>query len=442
MSGLALSESALPRKVAWRLIPFLCLLYIANSVDRSNVGFARLTMQGDLGMSDDAFNWGYGIFYFGYLTFEVPANLLLRRIGARRWIARIMISWGLVSCATMTVTGATSFYAVRILLGVAEAGFFPGIILYLTYWFPARERARVMALFMTAIPIAGIIGNLLSGTIMSAMRGVLGLRNWQWLFLLEGIPSVLIGFAVLYLLPDGPDDAGWLTPEERAWLKQRVAGEETYRQARHGASVLQTFVNPRVWLLIAVYFTVAVGANAGGASFPKLISQQFDGPSEFRVGLLVACTDFCAVLGMIALGASSDRTGERRGHVAFAALLAAIGWAISVAATKVPGMGSAWLLLLGLCLARTGMMGMLPPFWAIPTAFLGGAAAAGGIALINSVANIGGIVGPWILGKYGLVSMAAILAAGGALALTVRYDTTLEKGVPVSDELDADVASN
>jgi ACS family tartrate transporter-like MFS transporter len=418
------------RKVTWRLIPFLALLYIFNILDRANVGFARLTMQGDLGMSDAVFNLGFGIFYFGYLLFEVPANLLLHRIGARIWIARIMITWGLVTCATMAVTGPWGFYLMRILLGVAEAGFFPGIILYLTYWFAARERARVMALFMAAIPLAGILGNPLSGAVMHYLDGTAGIAGWRWLFLVEGLPSVFLGVLVLVYLRDGPAQAPWLAVEERAWLLQRLGQEERARTERHGGDLLRALVDGRVWLLIGVYFTVAVGSNAAGAHFPRLIKEMWEGPASFerslgdglatgasrglstlQIGLLSALPPLCAMLGMILLGAHSDRTGERRGHVAFAAFLAAAGWMLALLAAE------PWVGLLGLCVAQTGMMSMLPCFWALPTSFLSGAAAAGGIALINSVANLGGLLGPWILGQFGLEAMALILGVGGVLVL-------------------------
>jgi ACS family tartrate transporter-like MFS transporter len=409
-------EAAALRKATWRLVPFLCLLYVFNILDRGNVGFARLTMREDLGLSEAVFNLGYGIFYLGYLVFEVPANLLLRRVGARRWIARIMVSWGLVSCATLVVTGPGSFYAVRILLGVAEAGFFPGIILYLTYWFPARERARVTAYFMLAIALSGIVGNPLSGAIMQYLDGAGGLRGWQWLFLLEGAPSVLLGFAVLFALPDGPEQARWLTDEERAALTARLRQEEQHRARRHAGDLLRAAVDGRVWLLICLYFTVAVGANASGAYLPKLISGHFEEASKFEVGLLSALPHVCAMAAMTLVAASSDRTGERRGHVAFAALAAAAGWAVSASAT------SPWAALAGFCLAQAGMMSMLPTFWALPTAFLSGAAAAGGIALINSVANLGGLLGPNLLGWFGLWAMAGTLAVGAALALCVPPD--------------------
>jgi ACS family tartrate transporter-like MFS transporter len=407
-------------KVTWRLVPFLALLYVFNILDRSNVGFARLTMQADLGMSRAVFDLGYGMFYLGYLLFEVPANLLLVRVGARAWIARIMITWGLVSCATLAVTGPWGFYLLRILLGVAEAGFFPGIVLYLTYWFPARERARVLALFMVAIPLSGALGNPLSGAIMEFTHGAAGLKGWQWLFLLEGLPSVLLGVAVLFVLHDGPAQAPWLTAEERGWLLQRLGEEDHLRRQRHGSDLLGALVDGRVWLLISVYFTVAVGANAAGSYLPQLISDRFEGASKFEVGLLGALPHLCAIVAMVALGAHSDRTGERRGHVAFAAFLAAAGWGMAAVAVE------PWLGLAGLCLAQAGMMSVLPCFWALPTSFLSGAAAAGGIALINSVASLGGLLGPTILGQFGLEAVALTLFAGGLLVLCARHDRMLE----------------
>jgi MFS family permease len=319
------------------------------------------------------------------------------------------------------VTGPVGFYLVRILLGVAEAGFFPGIILYLTYWFPARERARMTAYFMMAIAVSGILGNPLSGALMQYLDGAAGLRGWQWLFLVEGIPSVVLGVLVLCWLPDGPAQARWLSAEDRSLLLARLGEEEQARHRRHGGDLLRALMDGRVWLLIAVYFTVAVGSNAGGAHFPKLIAREFAGSGEFRVGLLAALPHLCAVVGMTLLAAHSDRTGERRWHVAFAAWLAAAGWALSSVA------GSPWLFLAGICLAQTGMMSMLPCFWALPTSFLSGAAAAGGIALINSVANVGGLTGPSILGRFGLEAMAGTLFAGGLLALCVRHEPAPER---------------
>jgi MFS transporter, ACS family, tartrate transporter len=419
----ALSRTVL-NKVAWRLVPFLCLLYIFNIIDRSNVGFARLTMQDDLRMDPWVFDYCYGLFYIGYLLFEVPSNLLQRRIGARRWIARIMISWGLVSSATLAVTGAWSFGSLRVLLGFAEAGFFPGIVYYLSCWFPARERARIIALFMIAVPAAGIVSNPISGVIMYYLDGVAGLNGWQWMFLLEGIPSITLGIAVLLHLTDRPEDANWLSAEERTWLVERMKREEHRQMQRHGGDLLKAAIDGRVWLLIAVYFTVAVGANAYGAYGPSLVKNLFAGSSTVEIGLLTALPPLCAVVAMTVMGMLSDRRGERRKHLSFAALLGAAGWALSGWAPN------GWVGLAGLCLAQMGMMSMLPIFWAIPTSFLSGAAAAGGIALINSVANIGGASGPNLFGLIGVHGMAAALVAGGILALFVPHDSTPNQEIP------------
>jgi ACS family tartrate transporter-like MFS transporter len=409
------------RKVAWRLIPFVCGMYLLNILDRANVGFARLQMQDDLGLSEATFNLGYGMFYVGYLLFEVPSNLLMRRVGARLWIARIMISWGIISSLTMYASDQWSFYGLRILLGIAEAGFFPGIILYLSYWFPDRERGKMTALFMLAIGLANVVGNPISGFIMQYFDTVAGLAGWQWLFLLEGIPSVVMGVTVLFYLTDYPRDAKWLSDDQRNWLVAHMHGEEQQRLKRHNASHLAAMMQWRVWLLIGIYFTVAVGTNAGGAYFPKLIKGQFEGLSTLQIGLLSALPHLCAVVGMTLVGISSDRRHERRGHLAAAAMMAAAGWSLT-----------AWnpspiVALIGLCIAQTGMMSMLPVFWTLPTAFLSGAAAAGGIAMINSVANIGGILGPSILGRYGLWSMAAIHICGVLLMLGLKANTAETK---------------
>jgi MFS transporter, ACS family, tartrate transporter len=341
---------------------------------------------------------------------------MLRRFGARRWISRIMISWGIITCATMFVQSAGGFYLVRILLGVAEAGFFPGIILYLSYWFPDRQRAKMTAYFMMAIALANVLGNPTSGLIMQYLDSVAGLKDWQWLFLLEGLPSVALGVLVLFWLTDRPQNAHWLTTAEREWLVNRMKSEETERQQRHGADRLSAMLNRRVWLLIAIYFTVAVGSNASGAYFPQLIREQFQQSSTFEIGLLSALPHLCAAVGMVLFSRSSDRTGERRGHVAVAALTAAAGWAISALATS-PAMALA-----GFCLAQLGMMSMLPIFWTLPTGFLTGAAAAGGIALINSLANIGGFLGPTVLGQFGLWAMVTTMMVGAALAMCVQRD--------------------
>jgi D-galactonate transporter len=420
-----LSERAVLRKVGWRLLPFLFLLYVVNILDRVNVGFARLQMLDDLDMGENVYALGAGIFYIGYWLFEVPSNLILSRIGARRWIGRIMISWGLITAAMMAVRGPWGFYSLRILLGVAEAGFFPGVILYLTYWFPARERARAVALFMTGSPIMGMVGGPLSGGIMQYLNQVGGLRGWHWLFLLEGIPAVILGVVTLYYLTDRPEEARWLTDRERGWLAGRIAGEEMYREQRHGLTLLQAAADRRVWLLILVYFTVAAGSNSIGFYLPKLVQDGFRGLAEFSIGLLTAIPHICAIPCMVLNGLHSDRTGERRWHVALPAFLAAAGWCLT-----------AWLhapvvYLFALALTQIGIMSMLPTFWSLPTAFLSGTAAAGGIALINSVGNLGGFFGPYLIGQLqtytgsfspGLMAIAVIMLVGGVAALRFRHE--------------------
>jgi ACS family tartrate transporter-like MFS transporter len=426
--GEALNRAVLV-KVSRRLLPFLFLLYVVNILDRVNVGFARLQMLDDLGMGERVYGRAAGIFYVGYLLFEVPSNLILVRTGARRWIARILISWGLITCGMSVVNGPWSFYVLRILLGFAEAGFFPGIILYLTYWFPARERARAVALFMAASPVSGILGGPLAGAILQYLNGVGGLRGWQWLFILEGLPAVALGLATLVYLTDRPEAADWLTAEERGWLIGQLGREENHQQQRHNLTLARALADRRVWLLVLVYFTVAAGSNSFGFYLPKLLQDRFPGQGEFRIGLLAAVPNLCAIVGMVLNGVHSDRTGERRWHVAGPAFLAAAGWALSAVT------GSPAVAFLSLTLVQVGIMSMLPVFWALPTSFLGGVAAAGGIALINSVANLGGFVGPDLIGHVkestgsftgGLLAMALTLAVGGLLVLRVRHSPAAE----------------
>ncbi|MBI1915197.1 MAG: MFS transporter [Planctomycetes bacterium] len=418
------------RKVAWRLIPLLFLLYVVNILDRINVGIASLQMLPDLHMGEQAYALGAGIFYVGYFVFEVPSNLILRRMGARRWIARILISWGAVTCATMWVKGPWSFCLLRVLLGIAEAGFFPGIIFYLTGWFPARERARAVALFMIGSQVTGIVGNPLSGAILQYMNDFAGLRGWQWVFLLEGLPAVLLGFVVLYCLPDRPEQARWLTPEERDWLAARVGAEEEHRAQHHGLTLRQSLTDGRVWLLCALYFSLAASASCLAFYTPKLIQNSNPSLTEFQIGLLAAIPSVCAVVGMLLVGMHSDRTGERRWHVAVPAFVGVIGWLLSVWLKSPVG------LLVGLALAQAGTMSAVPVFWSLPTAFLSGAAAAAGIAWINSVGNLGGYGGPQLFGKFhdpttddfslGQIAMAIVLGAGVALVLCGRHNPAAE----------------
>lgn len=408
------------RKVIWRLVPYLAVLYMLNGIDRANVGFARFGMVEDIGFSDSVIDWGYGIFYVGYLLFEVPSNMLLRRVGARRWIARIMISWGLVSTLTAWVVGPVSFFGARILLGIAEAGFFPGIIYYLTAWFPAALRARVVAWFMLAIPLATIVGNVASGLILGSMDGVAGLAGWQWLFILEGIPSVLLGISVLSVLSDGPRDAPWLTEDERDWLEAARATEDGRRMEAGGSDKLSALADTRIWILIGLYLSVAIGLNATGSYMPKLVKDSFEplitaagggaGDLYWKVGLLTTLPQITAVVAMLVVSRLSDATGRRSGVALASLAVAAVGWLVAWRAA------GPWAGLAGLCLAQAGMMAVLPVFWTLPPLFLGGAAAAAGIALINSIANGGGIFAPKLVGAFGVGPQAGIMAWGMLMA--------------------------
>ena len=436
-SNIAPNEAVVFRKVALRLLPFLFLLYVINLIDRTNIGIARLQMVDVQHILDEeAYSLGAGIFYIGYLLFEVPSNMILLRIGARAWIARILVSWGLISSAMMFVDGPWSFAALRVLLGVAEAGFFPGIIFYLNNWFPARVRGRAVAQFMLGGVVASMVGNPISGFILDFMDQVGGLSGWQWVFLLEGLPAVALGFVTLAYLTDRPDQAGWLSPAERIWLAQQIENERNQLPHSRSHSLGAAFLDLRVWLLIAVYFTVAMGDNSYGFYIPTFLKSQFPDWQAWQIGLLAAAPSVVAMVGMVLVGRSSDRTGERRWHVACSAFTAALGWlTIAVAASEflvIPGVESRWLFVVGVAVTLTGMKSMLPTFWTLPPTFLTGAAAAGGIALINSVANLGGMLGPRIMGEVktatdsftiGYLVMAATLFLGGLLVLNVADRT-------------------
>jgi ACS family tartrate transporter-like MFS transporter len=407
-------------KARRRLVPFLFLLYIVAYLDRVNVGFAALQMNAALGLSARTFAWGAGIFFVSYVACEIPSNIVLARVGARLWIARIMVTWGIVSAAMLLVRGATGFYAMRFLLGAAEAGFFPGIIFYLIRWFPERERARTVATFMTAVLAAGIVGGPVSGALLS-LHGTLGLAGWQWLFLLEGLPAIVLGLVVLGALPERPEDAAWLTPAERTALHDCLAGESIGRPARP-ETLAAALKSGRIWLLAIVYFTVPVALYAVSFWLPQILKGA-SGGSDFAVGVLSAIPYVSGAVGMIVAGRHSDRTGERRWHVAIAALVGGAAFAASAfVTTLVPS-------IVLLSLAMLGLSSMFGPFWTLASATVGGVGAAAGIALINSVGNIGGFVGPYILGYVrdttgsfaaGLVSVGVILAAGGVLVLFAR----------------------
>ncbi len=415
-------EAVTLRRVTRRLIPFLFVLYIANYLDRVNVSFAALQMNRDLGFSATAYGMGAGMFFLGYCLFQVPSNLLLERVGARRWIGAIMIVWGAIASGMMLVRGVASFYTLRFLLGVVEAGFFPGMIFYLANWFPAAERARAVARFMTAIPLSGLVGGPLSGWLLG-WNGVAGLAGWQWLFLLEGLPSVLLGGAALRYLTDRPADAAWLPAEGRAWLARRLELERARSTARHGLSLRQALLDSVVWRLGLLYFLIVVGLYGQGLWLPPIIrgSSQL---SDLAVGLLSTAPALAAAVAMVAIAAHSDRSGERHAHVALPLVAGALGFAATAAVLDSPLAATA-----ALSLAAIGFTGALGPFWALPTSFLSGAAAAGGIALINSLGNVAGFAGPYLVGVVkdatggfagALITFAVLMLAGAALALQLR----------------------
>jgi len=375
------------RKVRLRLLPFIFLCYSVAYLDRVNVGFAALEMNRDLALSDAAYAFGAGLFFWGYALLEVPSNLILARVGARVWIARIMIGWGLVSSSMMFVSGPWSFAAFRLALGVAEAGFFPGMILYLTYWFPTAERAKAVAFFMTATALTGVIGGPLSGGLMQ-LDGAFGLRGWQWLFLLEGVPAVVLGFVTLAYLTDRPEQASWLSVEEREWLCAKIASEKTAETHVHSFAV--ALRSPILWLFCAIYFCNNIGFYGLTFWLPKIV-QNFSGLGTFGTTMLSALPYMGAVIVMVAVAMHSDLRRERRKHVAAVSATGAIGLLLaSQASTPTQG-------LLALCLTACGIWSVMGPFWALVTATLSNTAAAGGIAFINSIGNLGGFFGPQVI---------------------------------------------
>jgi D-galactonate transporter len=405
-------------RVSRRLMPFLFLCFVAAYLDRVNVGFAKLQMQAALQFSDAVYGAGAGIFFIGYFLFEVPSNLLMTRTGARIWIARIMISWGLISSALMFTTSAASFYVLRFLLGVAEAGFFPGIILYLTYWYPAQRRARMVALFMSGVAVAGVVGGPLSGWIMKAFAGLNGWSGWQWLFLLEGLPSVLLGLWTLFYLDDGIRAARWLSEDDKQALERELAAERSQQQQ---LPLARLFGSGKVWLLALVYFLCVMGLYGVSFWLPQLIKNS--GVTDvFDIGLLSAVPYGVAALTMVLAARHSDRTGERRWHTAGAALAGALGLVVATVYSD-----NTVIALAALSVATAGILSTFPIFWSLPTAMLGGAAAAAGIAMINSIGNLAGFVAPYLVGAIrdatgstasGIYLIAASLAAGALLVVT------------------------
>ncbi|MPW17533.1 MFS transporter [Paraburkholderia sp. CNPSo 3157] len=412
-------EEATYRKVAWRLTPLLMLSYVVAYLDRVNVGFAKLGMSADLGLSDAVYGFGAGIFFIGYFIFEVPSNIILHRVGARVWIARIMVSWGIISMLTMFVTTPTMFYVMRFLLGLAEAGFFPGIILYLTYWYPAHRRGRMTTWFMTAIAISGVVGGPISGYILKAFNGANGWHGWQWLFLLEGIPSVIVGILVFVVLDDRISKAKWLTDQERELLERNIAAEEATKEDH---SIGKVMMSPRVLLMSLIYFSFVMGLYGVSFWLPTIIKST--GVTDaFMIGLLSAIPFAAAVIAMVLVARSADRTRERRWHVALPGFAGALGLVLSVVWAH-----DTTLAMAALTLATMGIITTLPLFWSLPTSFLAGTGAAAGIAMINSIGNLAGFLSPYAVGwlkqitsttDSGMYMLAAFMILGGLLAISV-----------------------
>jgi len=406
-------------KITWHILPLLFLCYVASYLDRVNVGFAKLQMLQDLHFSETVYGLGAGIFFIGYFLFEVPSNIILHKVGARMWIARIMITWGIISGAMVFVTTPQMFYVMRFLLGLAEAGFFPGVILYLTYWYPSHRRGRITALFMTGIAISGVIGGPLSGWIMHSLPGVYGYSGWQWMFILEAIPSLVLGVLVVLFLKDRIRDAGWLSEEEKTFLESQIAQEQSDKEH---ISLAKVFANGKVWLSALIYFCFVMGLYGVSFWLPTIIKTT--GVSDpLDIGLLTAIPYAAAAVAMVLIGRSADKQRERCWHIAIPAFLGCAGLLFSTAYDHNTLMAMA-----SLTLAAIGILTTLPLFWSLPTAFLGGTAAAAGIALINSLGNLAGFVSPYVVGwlkdatqstNAGMYVLAASLLLGGLLTLAV-----------------------
>jgi MFS transporter, ACS family, tartrate transporter len=419
-------ETATIRTISWRIIPFLILAYFLAYLDRVNLSFAALTMNAELKFSPLVFSWGAGIFFIGYFLFEVPSNIILHKVGASRWIARIMVTWGIISALMALVSGSTGFYVLRFLLGVAEAGFFPGIILYLTYWYPAEYRARILAAFAIAVPVSSVIGAPVSGFLLG-LDGVAGLQGWQWLFVLEGIPSIVLGVVTWFYLTDRPAAATWLSTEQKQWLATRLASEETARDAAHGMTLGQALASPKVLVLSLVYFGF-VGALYGMQFWLPTIVKAF-GLSNLQTGFVTAIPYLFGSIAMIFWGRHSDATRERIWHVALPLFLTAIALGVS------SYLSDPTLTMIALTIAAIGVFCTFALFWTLPTAFLSGTAAAGAIALINSIGNLAGFGGPYLIGwvkettgstASGLLALAVMPLIGGLLVLLLKHDSKTE----------------
>jgi MFS family permease len=423
MTSIQTVEAAVYRKVDWRLIPFLFLCYIVAYLDRVNVGFAKLQMSSALSLSDAAFATGAGIFFIGYFFFEVPSNIALKKFGARMWIMRIMVTWGIVSSAMIFVTGEWTFYGMRFILGLAEAGFFPGVIYYLTIWYPSDRRSTRTAWFVTAIPLAGVIGNPVSGAIMDLFSGTHGLAGWQWLFLIEGVPSIIVGVWVMFYLDSGIDEAKWLTADEKTLLNRNLQAEEAQKTE---TSILDAFKSAKVYVLCVIYFTLMIGLYGIAFWLPTIV-KALGVQGYWNVGLLSAIPWGFATIGMLIISRHSDQTGERRWHYALTAAAGALGLALSGAVG-----GNPVLSIIFLSIGTFGVVGSMPLFWPIPSAFLTGTAAATGIGIVNSIGNLGGYVGPnvaiWVKAispdpAAAMYAIAILLLIGAAVMLVFIPDS-------------------
>ncbi|HTJ92357.1 MAG TPA: MFS transporter [Pararobbsia sp.] len=413
----AVSSTSIYGRITRRLLPLLFVCYVACYLDRVNIGFAKLQMVSDLGFSDTVYGLGAGMFFIGYLAFETPSNMILYRVGARRWLARIMVTWAVISAAMVFVHTPFVFYAMRFLLGVAEAGFFPGVVLYLTQWFPSRRRAGVVAIFMTGIPVSGVLGGPLSGWIMGNMLGTGGLASWQWLFLIEAIPSLILSVVLFKALPDRVADVDWLDSREKAWVQAQLDAEH---DAKPDASLREMLTDGRVWLCVLINFCNATGQYGVSFWLPTLI-KRLGLHDNFQIGYLSAIPYLVAVVAMLVLSRTGDRTRERRWHVAGPALAGAVGFVLSTLLQH-----DTKLALTALSIATGGVMATLPLFWCLPTSFLKGASGAAGIGLINSVGGLAGFVSPLLTGwlndvthdpRYGVAMLAAWLVLSALLVL-------------------------
>jgi MFS transporter, ACS family, tartrate transporter len=425
-------EQATMRRVFWRLIPLLMLGYFCAYLDRGNVGMAAPTMSPDLGFSNAVFGFGSGLFFWGYFLAEIPSNLILNRVGARMWFTRILITWGLISGLTAFVWNGWSFYTIRFALGLAEAGFYPGVVLYLTWWFPSYYRTRAMSRFQAASMISLIIGPPIGGLLLN-MHGFSGLHGWQWLFILEALPAVIMAGVVWVMLTDRPSEAKWLAPEQRQWLTERLDSERTQRESIRKFSLFEAFTHPKLWLLTLAYFGPNVSAY-GLVFFLPMIVKGLGVPTEW-IGTVSGVPYIFGFAAMLTMGWHSDHTGERKWHVVSCYFVCAAG----LATAALIGPSHPVLVMVMLCVAIMGSNSSAPIFWSLPSAILSGTAAAGGLAMINSVGNLGGWVGPWVYGlvkdatgdpTIGLLCLAIAPAISGVAVLIAGHDRRLERIPP------------